>query len=183
MVCFSAIIKCRPAWARGSSASRYKRQRANTNLYGMAGVICWFVFAAAPQAADNYVGTWKLNLSKSTYSPGPPPKSQTTKVEAVEGGIKEVVDRVNAQGVAIHFEWTAKYDGTDYPVKGDPDRDSVSLRKIDDYTIEITSKKAGKTTTTTRSVIATDGRSRVVRVTGINAQGEKINNAVVFDRE
>ena len=85
--------------------------------------------------------------------------------------------------IAIHFEWTAEYDGTDYPVKCDPDRDSVSLRKIDDYTIEITSKKAGKTTTTTRSVVARDGRSRTVRVTGINAQGQKVNNAVVFDRQ
>lgn len=30
MVCFSAIIKRRPPWARGSRASRYKCQRANT---------------------------------------------------------------------------------------------------------------------------------------------------------
>jgi hypothetical protein len=26
-------------------------------------------------------GTWKLNVAKSTYSPGPPPKSQTLKWE------------------------------------------------------------------------------------------------------
>jgi hypothetical protein len=30
MVCFSAIIKCKPPWAYGSRASRYKRRRANT---------------------------------------------------------------------------------------------------------------------------------------------------------
>jgi hypothetical protein len=28
-------------------------------------------------AADSATGTWKLNLAKSTFSPGPAPKSQT----------------------------------------------------------------------------------------------------------
>jgi len=40
-------------------------------------------------AADNNVGTWKLNLAKSTYSPGPAPKSQTLTIEAWgEDGVK-----------------------------------------------------------------------------------------------
>jgi hypothetical protein len=31
----------------------------------------------AALAADAAVGTWKLNVAKSTFSPGPVPKSQT----------------------------------------------------------------------------------------------------------
>ena len=50
------------------------------------------------QAADHFTATWKLNLAKSTYSPGMPPRSQTTKLESVKGGIREIVDRVNADG-------------------------------------------------------------------------------------
>ena len=30
--------------------------------------------------ADSQVGTWKLNLAKSKYSPGPAPKSATTNI-------------------------------------------------------------------------------------------------------
>ena len=33
-------------------------------------------------AADASFGTWKLNVAKSTYSPGPAAKSQIAKVEA-----------------------------------------------------------------------------------------------------
>jgi hypothetical protein len=40
---------------------------------------------AATMAADSNVGTWKLNPAKSTYSPGPAPKSQTLKIEAWGG--------------------------------------------------------------------------------------------------
>ena len=38
-------------------------------------------------AADAAMGTWKLNVSKSKYSPGPPPKSGMVKYEASEGGV------------------------------------------------------------------------------------------------
>ena len=41
------------------------------------------VFFAAPAfAADPIVGTWKLNVAKSKYSPGPAPKGGTTRIEA-----------------------------------------------------------------------------------------------------
>lgn len=39
--------------------------------------------------------------------------------------------------------YTAKLDGNDYPVKGTPFRDMVSLKKIDAHTIEETSKRKG----------------------------------------
>jgi len=34
--------------------------------------------------ADNNIGTWKMNVAKSKFSPGPAPKSQTLKIEAWE---------------------------------------------------------------------------------------------------
>lgn len=39
--------------------------------------------------ADNSVGTWKLNIEKSKYTPAPLPyKSLTMTREAVDGGVK-----------------------------------------------------------------------------------------------
>ena len=40
--------------------------------------------------ADMFSGTWKVNLAKSKYSPGPPPKSNMQKIEPVEGGMRVV---------------------------------------------------------------------------------------------
>ena len=71
-------------------------------------------------------------------------KSQTTKLEAVaDAAIREIGDRVNADGSKTQWQWTAKLDGS-YPVQGDPDRDMVALKKMDDNTIEVTNKKDGK---------------------------------------
>jgi len=59
----------------------------------------------------------------------------------------------------------------------------VSVKKIDDYNIEITNKKGGKVTTSIKAVYAKDGKSRVETVTGTNAQGQKVNNVTEWTRD
>src|SRR5215471_6359731 len=152
----------------------------STLLFLVLGSILMLAQTAAKPA---FVGTWKLNVAKSKYTPGPTPKSQTAVIDAVDGGMKVVSDRVEADGKTVHFEWTAKFDGKDYAVKGDPSRDMVSVKKVDDYNLEITNKKAGKVTTTIKAVYAKDGKTRVETVTGKNAQGETINNVTAWDKQ
>src|ERR1700722_20020000 len=74
-------------------------------------------------AADNpLIGTWKINLTKSTFSPGPMPMSSTV-IFAPEGnGIRQSVNNVDAQGNKIAYSVMYAFDGKDYPVKGDPSR-------------------------------------------------------------
>jgi len=138
---------------------------------------------AQTPAKPVFAGTWKLNLAKSTYSPGPTPKSQLATLAAVSGGMSVVSDRVEADGQKVHFEWTAMFDSKDYPVKGDPSRDTVSVKKIDDYNIEITNKKSGKVTTTIKAVYEKDGKHRVETVTGMSAQGQVIKNVTSWDKQ
>ena len=145
--------------------------------------LCTMFFVTAGYVADHFAGTWKQNMAKSKYSPGPAPKSVMVKSDVVEGGLHVVIDTVDAEGKAIHAEWTGKFDGKDYPVKNDPARDAVSLKKIDDYTIEVTNKKAGKVTTVNREEFARDGKTRTITVVGTNAQGQKINNVTYWERQ
>jgi hypothetical protein len=63
-------------------------QRISAFVFALA-LISVLALTAVVFAADNNVGTWKLNLAKSKYSPGPAPKSQTLKIEAWgEDGVK-----------------------------------------------------------------------------------------------
>ena len=142
--------------------------------------VCFAVGIAL--AADVTLGTWKVNLAKSKYSPGPAPKSQTVKYEAAGDSVKITVDGTDGEGKPIHNETTAKFDGKDYPVKGDPNADSRSYKKINDYTLEVATKKAGKVTTTNRTVYARDGKSRTSTITGMDTKGQKVNNTVFYDR-
>jgi hypothetical protein len=140
-------------------------------------------FAQVASTSDPMPGTWLLDLTKSRFSPGPAPKSQAATLTAVDGGIRVVADRVEADGKTTHFEWTAKFDGKDYPVTGDPGRDAVSVKKTDRYTLEITNKKAGKVTSLLQAVYTPDGKSRTETTTGTTPQGVKIENVAVWTKQ
>ena len=148
------------------------------------------LFTVTAMGADMLAGTWKLNVAKSKYSPGPALQSNTVKFSAIEGGIKLVADGVDSQGRKTHNEYTAKFDGKDNPTKpmldGKPNpnaADSVAYKKIDDYTYEVTAKLKGKTLRTSRHVISKDGKTRTVTAAGTNAQGQKLNDMTVFEKQ
>ena len=149
-------------------------------------VLCTIAFCFAVSgafAADVFSGNWKVNLAKSKYDPGPPPKGPNySKLEAMDGGLKFTNDGVNAESKPTHSEWSGKFDGKDNPVKGDAARDTAALKKIDDYTFEITNKKGGKVVGVIRAVFTRDGKTRTQTGQGTNAQGVKTNNTVVYEK-
>ena len=132
---------------------------------------------------DPMVGTWKLNLSKSTYSPGPAPKSAINKFEPWEDGIKAMMDIVDGQGNKIHSEATLKFDGKDYPIKGSAIADAVSVKQANEREADIVWKKGGKVTMTGKSVISSDGRTTTLTQTGTDPQGRTVNNTAVYDKQ
>ena len=155
------------------------------------GLLAVLVFSSVTaMGADMLAGTWKLNVAKSKYSPGPAPQSNTIKFESVAGGTKLLADGVDSQGKKTHNEYTAKFDGKDSLTKpmldGKPNpnaADAVSYKKIDDYTYEVTAKLKGKTLNVARHVISKDGKTRTVTTTGTNAQGQKLNDTTVFEKQ
>ena len=129
------------------------------------------------------VGTWKLNVEKSRYSPGPAPKSLTVKIVPLDKGIKFTSEGIAADGKPIATEYTTNFDGKDYPLKGSPVADAVSVRRVDSQTAERTDKKAGKAMLTQTREVAKDGKSFTVVITGTNDKGEPVNNRLLLERQ
>jgi hypothetical protein len=77
----------------------------NTTVAGVALLGMLLVASiAVTQPTDPWVGTWKANLPKSKFNPGPPPKSFTLRIEPVAGGSqKQTFDGVNAEGQTTHY--------------------------------------------------------------------------------
>ncbi len=142
-----------------------------------------FLIDASFAQSDPQVGTWKLNLAKSKYTPGPVPKSGTTKIEAAGAGAKVVVDQALPDGTMRHYEFTANYDGKDSPVTGNPETDTVARTRIDANTVQTVSKKGGKVTTTQTSAVSSDGKTRTVTTKGTNAAGQQVSNVAVYERQ
>ncbi len=134
-------------------------------------------------AADNWLGTWKLDAAKSKYSPGPGFKSLMLKFEATPAGIKLTTDGVRADGKAIHGGYESKFDGKDVPWEGNPNADTAAPKKIDDNGYENTWKKAGKVTVVAKVVVSKDGKTLTGNQTGTDANGQAVNNTEVYDRQ
>ena len=74
--------------------------------------------ALAAEAASLLTGTWNLNLAKSRFDPGPPPKSDSrTYVDSAQG-VTVTVNIVTASGSTIAEHSSYAYDGKDYPITG-----------------------------------------------------------------
>jgi hypothetical protein len=120
------------------------------------------------QANDPQYGTWKLNLAKSKYSPGPAPKEGTVTIEAAGPGRKVTVNGVAADGTAVKWGYSGNFDGKEIRLTGNnPDADVVILKRISANAVRTTNKMAGKRTL----------------VNGVNAKGQTVKNTQVFDKQ
>jgi len=135
-------------------------------------------------AVDREVGTWKVNLARSSYSPPDlAPRQAIVRIEDVDNGLRVIVDLIDAAGRPVKYDYSFKFDGRDYPVIGDPSRDATAGRKVDEYTLEQVSKKNGAITQTNRIVVAKDGQSRVQTTDGKDPKGRTIHNVVLWERQ
>ncbi|HKR26590.1 MAG TPA: hypothetical protein VJT08_07490 [Terriglobales bacterium] len=137
-------------------------------------------------AADNSLGTWKVNLEKTKYTPAPfPVKSLTSVREAAPGGVKVSNTGERSDGSAINASYTAKYDGTPVSVSGEgAPYDTVSLKQVDDNTFIWDAKKSdGKYHSHGRIVISPDGKTMTMRAKGTDADGKPMTITLVYDKQ
>jgi hypothetical protein len=147
-----------------------------------------FVIASAnlaiAQDKDPADGTWKLNVAKSKFSPGPAPKEMTATIEAAGPGRHVEVNGVAGDGTATKWGYSGNYDGKDIRMTGsNPDADVVMLKRLSPTTVRSTYKKDGKKTLVNGVSVSADGKTLTVAQSGVNAKGQTVKNTLVFDRQ
>ena len=147
--------------------------------------VCAVAFSAAAgaQAPDPLVGTWKLDVAKSTYKPGPAPKSMTVVIDAAGKGIKVAADLVGADGVAMKYGYTSPRDGKDVPVTGNPNYDTANVTQTSPTEGTIVYNKGGKAVVTVKTSIAKDGKTMTATATGTDPKGQAMSNVLVFTKQ
>jgi hypothetical protein len=133
--------------------------------------------------SDPVVGTWQLNVSKSTFTSGPAFKSQTRTYSQSGDKLTLVMTTVGPDGKEVTTHTTYQLNGKDFPVTGAADYDSLSAKKINSNKAEFTLKKAGKEIGTTSRTVSADGKTLTAKTNVTTAAGEKSQNTLVFDRK
>jgi hypothetical protein len=126
------------------------------------------------------LGTWRLDLEKSSYFPGPGPRSETRTYTADKDGVQGVINRVYADGHTEVIEYRANYDH-EQAVTGTPAYDAITLKKVDDYTSESVLSHAGMVYGTARRVISPDGSTMTIAFER-KTREDTIRNVAVYRR-
>jgi hypothetical protein len=151
--------------------------------FAIAMLLTALTLLVANVAADQLSGAWKMNAEKSKYSSGPPTKDLMVVVESDENNYKLDATGTDGDGKPIHVQYSAKFDGKDYPATGIANADTVSMKRIDANTIETMQKKNGKVVMTITTKVSNDGKTRTSTWRGKNAEGKDVHNVVVFDKQ
>ena len=100
---------------------------------------------AAPAGSHAYSGTWQ----QSKFS---------------DGSDSLVTIKYASTADGLTMEWNgqsfdAKFDGKEYPIKNDPGKTTVTLKRIDARTIEETDHRDGKVADVIRTTVSADGKA------------------------
>jgi len=110
----------------------------------LAGLLVAWLAPVAAMAQDAFNGTWKFELDNAQFPKKPD-------VFLLKDGVYQCKTCVPPLDV--------KADGSDQTVTGHPYYNSVSIKVVDDRTIEETEKKDGKTVITSKTTVSPDGKT------------------------
>ncbi|MSR21670.1 MAG: hypothetical protein EXR91_11990 [Gemmatimonadetes bacterium] len=168
-------------------------------LLGVAVASCVLVSAVGAQTAgsDPILGTWKVNVERSVYSPGPRPPAELVTLReyaALEGGwFRFTMTSADALGVPTLNVGVYKLDGQRHPVHttvtlgafmsaARPSNLTRSYRVIDPRTTESTNYTGNTAAIPIVRAVSSDGRTFIETTRGTDAQGVAVNNVILWER-
>lgn len=143
--------------------------------------------AGAPAAAAPHpsaLGTWKLNVAKSRFTPGPGWRSQVrTYTLQLDGSVLIVWTGVGGHGEPMHVSFISRLDGKDYPMKGSDRYDTLNGVAVDAFTVKSEEKRGGKVAGIAVRTLSLDGKVMTITDEGTTRKGEKFSQVLVFERQ
>jgi hypothetical protein len=142
------------------------------------GFLALGALALAPlaDAADGWIGNWRVNTAKSKYSPGPAPKEGKLSYEVTPDGVRVTSDGIVVGGQQRTAMFVAPFDGTEVAYSGHSTAEATAPLRVSDRVYTNVLKKGGKVLNTIRVEVSPDGRTLTATIKG------RVNNVVVYDR-
>ena len=143
--------------------------------------------AAAQSKDDPSIGTWKLNVAKSKFTPGPPIQGDTRSYEVIEAGWMFVTtETTQPDGTRTGVRFAAKFDGKAYPQIGRfaPTVTMITYEPVDRRTLKYTQRDtSGKIVSTNTRTVSADGKTMIIDQRTTNASGQPVVNIELFERQ
>jgi hypothetical protein len=133
------------------------------------------------QGVDPLIGTWKLNVEKSTAIGFPLYKTLTQSFSGEGQNFTNTSEGVDGQGQPFKTVFRHIYDGMPHPTTGSPVYDSSAYTRIGN-TINAVSFRQGKTVEV-RQVVIVPGKTYTVTGEGIDPNSQAYHYVLVLERQ
>ena len=146
---------------------------------GMIFVALLAALAVSAQTSDQspFVGSWKLNVAKSKFDPGPPMKSETVTI-GQDGKVS--VEGLAADGTTTE-SWSYTYtEAQEAPITGMDNSSVVENRHGN--TVEHKWKLNGSSYTG-KGVLSKNGKVMTYTMDGTDAQGRHEHDVLVYEKQ
>jgi hypothetical protein len=161
-----------------------EKETAMKRLIAISAAAVWFLACAGLMLAQNdaFVGSWKLDVEKSKFDPGPAPKNQT---RVWESSGKVSVESINAAGKHMSYGYTIKTDGSAYPTTGaiPNGADTIATKRLTSNAVEANFQRAGKGVETTNFTVSKNGKVLTIDARGSTPNGQAFHNVTVWDKQ
>ena len=156
---------------------------------------------APVQSPNPIIGTWKQNIEKSVYNPGPAPPMGLGAVRqyaaGADGSIVAVTFNIDAAGLpSLGAISAANYDGKEYPQHtvatlatslgshlAPKIERTISYTPVNPYTVEIVQRQDGKVVARSTRTIARDGKTMTDKSDFVDDAQRHVLNVLVFEKQ
>lgn len=131
---------------------------------------------------EPFLGTWELNLAKSSITRGAPPQGETIENVSEAGGFKSTLTSVTGRGKNVEIHHYI-FDGAFHQTEGGDPRE-LSFKRVDRRNIESDTRRNGQITVNRRFQLSEDGRTMTVIASGTSGGGQKyVNDTRVYEKK
>jgi hypothetical protein len=148
-------------------------------------IVVLLVAGSVLAQTDPFIGTWKLNVKKSKFIPGPPMKNETRIVSPGPLGMDISVKRVNGDSRTEEFEYTTNLDGKSYPMTGHGPygANSIAANLTTPYMIQSTFSRDNNVVAKATSLVSNGGKVLTITTKGSDANGKPFSSIAVYDKQ
>src|SRR5262245_56121610 len=123
---------------------------------------------------ERFFGIWELNLAKSSFTRGAPPRSEMIVNVAEPGGFRSVLSVVTERGTSVEIHHY-NFDGAFHQTEGSDPRE-LSFRRVNPTTIEQDTRRDGQVTVKRKIELSADGTTMTLVASGPSGGGQKYEN-------
>jgi hypothetical protein len=131
---------------------------------------------------EPFLGTWELNLAKSSITRGAPPRIETLVNIAEPGGFRSMLAIVGEKSTSVEIHHY-NFDGGFHQTEGGDPRE-LSFKRVDQHTIEQDTRRSGTITVHRHIELSRDGKTITLTANGVTGGGQKYTNDIrVYEKK